>query len=79
LVAGDNTPASWPNDIASGVPVDPVANTPAGTPGPGGNFDVSLLHQYAAAGFGGDDGGHATTPTPETIFGQVPPLTKPTR
>jgi hypothetical protein len=82
LADGNTTAPSAPTAVFSQI--DSLANTLGATPNAGGVVDKStiLLAQYAAAGFqsgfGSGAGAFSTTPTPETIFGEAPVLTKPT-
>jgi len=61
--------------------VDPPLASAPNASGLGDKFTM-LMAQYAAAGFqsgvGGGAGGYTTTPLPEAVFGEPPPLTKPT-
>jgi hypothetical protein len=83
-LAGDYTQSSWnlsQDSNGNTLVVDPPLSS---VPNAGGAGDRStmLLAQYAAAGFqsgvGSGVGAYATTPTPEAMFGETPPLTKPT-
>ena len=83
-LAGDYTQSGWTLSQDSNgktLVVDPPLSS---GPNAGGAWTrpQCCLAQYAAAGFqsgvGGGAGAYATTPTPEPMLGEAPPLTKPT-
>ncbi|SIO49174.1 hypothetical protein SAMN05443247_06378 [Bradyrhizobium erythrophlei] len=83
-LAGDYTHSSWTlsqDSNGNTLVVDPPLASAPNASGPGDKFTM-LMAQYAAAGFqsgvGGGAAGYTTTPLPEAVFGEPPPLTKPT-
>jgi len=83
-LAGDYTHSSWTlsqDSNGNTLVVDPPLASAPNAGGLGDKFTM-LMAQYAAAGFqsgvGGGGSGYTATPLPEAVFGEPPPLTKPT-